>query len=148
MRHPSYPLFLEGPTLVPVWASKLKGFKDRMGCLHSGESSNARLTTPAAWGAVLRWRQFKEETVLACRRERTNHPAPPWCLYPHCLGLLMVWTISQGGEENSNFTWTRNPHPQHHSSYPERLQFSKLETRLLSFPQTKSPFRLLSFCQL
>lgn len=77
-----HPLFLEGPTLVPLWASKLTGFKDRRGCLHSGESSNARLTTPAAREAVLRWRQFKEETVLACRRERTNHLAPPWCLTP------------------------------------------------------------------
>ena len=130
-----HPLFLEGPTLVPLWASKLKGFKDRMGCIHSGESSNACLTTAAAREAVLRWRQFKEDTVLACRRERTNHLAPPWCLYPRCLALLMVWTVSAGGEENLNFTWTRNPHPQHHSSYPKRLQFSKSETKPYLFPK-------------
>lgn len=130
-----HPLFLEGPTLVPLWASKLTGFKDRRGCLHSGESSNARLTTPAAWEAVLRWRQFKEETVLACRRERTNHLAPAWCLYPHCLALLTIWTISEGGEENSNFMWTRNPHPLCHSSYPESLQFNKSETKPYLFPK-------------
>ena len=33
--------------------------------------------------------------VLACRRERTNQPIPPWRLYPKRLGLLMIWTVSQ-----------------------------------------------------
>lgn len=33
--------------------------------------------------------------VLACRRERTNQPTPPWHLNPKCLGLLTMWTRSQ-----------------------------------------------------
>lgn len=33
--------------------------------------------------------------VLACRRERTNQPTPPWRLNPKRLGLLTMWTRSQ-----------------------------------------------------
>lgn len=114
------PWFLSG---FLMW----EGFKDRMECLHSRESSNARLTTPAAWETVPRQRQFKEETVLACGRESTNHPTPLWRPYPKLPSLLMILPYqgssadTEAGEGSSSFmcSWTQSP--QCNSSYLEHL---------------------------
>lgn len=152
---PTFPTFWKALPWFLSGFLKWEGFKDRMECLHSRESSNACLTTPAAWETVPRQRRFKEETVLACRRESTNHLTPPLaCLrqmpesaYDFDHIRAPPWIQKEGREAQvSCVPPTQSPRVIVLIRNTFNLTYAKTNPYL--FPQTKFPFRLLSFCQL
>lgn len=99
---------------------------------------------------VLPTERLKGETGPARGRESTNHALLPGAFTPKAVILTMSGSSSAQKEgkkaQGSDTPLTRSV--QHNGSYPEYLQLTILKTNPYLFPQTKSPFRLLSFCQL